>query len=94
MTSEDETILLKAIYTPVEGTSIEYAQGAIEKNDLLHHWIKPSVWLVLVDVPASPEEWQQRLNNAVEPKHGAFRVVLPSADEKEQVRSGTIAFQR
>lgn len=94
MSSQHERIVLKAIYTPAEGADPEHGQGAIERCDLPHREIRRFIWLVLVDAPSSPDEWQERLNRALDRKHGSFRVVLPSPEEEEMVRSGKIEFQR
>lgn len=86
--------LLKARYTPVPGTDPEYAQGAIEKNDLAHREIVEFTWLIDVPPPADPAEWQRLLNAAVSSEHGAFRVVEATEEEKRKVRDGEIALQK
>ena len=86
--------LFKARYIPVEATDPEYGQGAIERNELRHHPLPHLQWLILTDEPTSTAELQAKLNAAVDPSHGSFLVEAPSADEEEQVRSGTIEFQR
>jgi len=86
--------LLKAIYIPEHGADPEYGQGAIERNELAHREIEPFVWLIDVPKPEDPAEWQCRLNAAVDPKHGSFRVVEATVDEKRRVESGEISLQR
>jgi hypothetical protein len=92
--NHDKQLLLKARYRQVAGTDVEYAQGAIEKNDLAHREIEPSVWLILVGAPASPPEWQQKLNAAVDPKHGCFSVERATAEEEQRLDSGEITLQK
>ena len=88
---EDLTVL-KARYIAVEGTNPEYGQGAIERNDLLHHPLPNLRWLIVADVSA--DELQAKLNDAVDPKHGSFLVECASAEEEEEVRSGKVTMQR
>jgi len=90
----NDDVLLKARYTAVEGSNPEYAQGAIERNDLRHREIEHFVWLILVEAPGDGEEWQRRLNAAVDAKHGSFTVERASDDEAARVRSGEITLQR
>lgn len=89
-----DDVLLKARYTAVEGTDIEYGQGAIERNEVLHHPLPHLEWLILVDAPSTPADWQARLNAAVDPKHGSFAVECASAEEEKAVREGKIVMQR
>ena len=87
-------ILLKAHYTPVEGTDPEYAQGAIERNELPHREVTPFAWLIAVPEPGDPRQWQQKLNDTVDAKHGVFRVTPASEEEKRKVESGEITLQK
>jgi len=87
-------VILKALYTPVPNTNPEYAQSAIERNDLAHREIARNVWLIRVGDPGDPSEWQQRLNAAVEAKHGAFRVIHATAEEERKVESGEVTLQK
>ena len=87
-------VLLKATYRAVEGSDVEYGQGAIEKQDLPHREIEPMVWLIEVPPPAEPLEWQRRLNEGVDRSHGAFTVTPPSADEQRRVEAGEITMQQ
>jgi len=93
-TAMTDDVLLKARYTAVEGTDPEYGQGAIERNEVLHHPLPHLEWLILVEAPGDPAEWQAKLNAAVDPKHGSFVVECASAEEEKAVREGTIAMQR
>ncbi len=93
-TAMTNDVLLKARYTAVEGTDPEYGQGAVERNELRHHPLPRLEWLILAEAPVSASELQRKLNDAVDPKHGSFVVVSPTAEEEEQVRSGKIMFQR
>jgi len=86
------TVLLKARYTSVPGTDPEYAQGAIERNELAHREIEQFVWVF--EAEGSPEEWERRLNGTVDPMHGSFTVECATADEEAGVRDGTITLQR
>lgn len=86
--------LLKALYTATPGSDPEYAQGAIERNELPHREITTFVWLIRVSAPASTSEWNRRLNEAVAPEHGSFRVVEATPEEKRQVESGEITLQQ
>ena len=93
-TAMHEDVLLKARYIAVEGTDPEYAQGAIERNELRHHPMPHFEWLILVEAPADAAEWRAKLNDAVDPKHGSFVVECASAAEEERaVRSGKITMQ-
>ncbi len=93
-TAMTNDVLLKARYNAVEGTDPEYGQGAIERNELRHHPLPHLEWLILAEAPVNASELQTKLNDAVDPKHGSFVVVSPTAEEEEQVRSGKITFQR
>lgn len=86
------TVLLKARYTSVPGTDPEYAQGAIERNELAHREIDPFVWLFQAE--GEPEEWERRLNATVDPKNGSFTVECATEEEEAGVREGTIMLQR
>ena len=90
----NDSVILKARYTPVPGTDIEYAQGAIERCDVRHREIARLVWLIAVDPPGDAAEWQAKLNANVDPKHGRFLVECATNEEVEAVRSGTIVLQR
>jgi hypothetical protein len=85
-------VLLKAHYTAMPGTDPEYAQGAIERNELAHREIEHFVWVF--EAEGTPEEWEKRLNASVDPKHGSFTVECATADEEERVRNGTIQLQK
>jgi hypothetical protein len=87
-------ILLKAHYTPVEGTDPEYAQSAIERNELPHREVSRFAWLIAVPEPGDPRHWQQKLNETVDASHGAFRVTAASEEEKRKVASGEITLQK
>lgn len=94
LVSAQDKVLLEAHYTQTGGSDPEYAQGAIEKNDLPHREISRFVWLIQVAAPGDPAEWQRRLNAAVESKHGSFRVTPASAEEQRRVDSGEITLQK
>lgn len=87
-------VLLKAHYRQVPGTDPEYAQGAVEKNDLAHREIVPMVWLILVDEPGDPDDWRNRLQSVTDSKHGSWSVERASAEDVEGVRSGRITLQK
>lgn len=89
-----DTELLKAFYSQVKGSDPEYGQGAIEKNELPHREVARFVWLIQVPAPADAADWQRRLNAAVDPKHGSFRVVRASEEEKRAVAEGRIVLQK
>ncbi len=93
MNAYAEGTLLKAIYTPVPDSDVEYGQGAIERNELAHREITRNVWLIRVD-EGTAADWQRRLNAAVDPKHGSFRVTEPTDDERRRVESGEITLQK
>lgn len=86
--------LLKAVYLPAPQSDPEYGQGAIERNELAHREIEPFVWLIDVPPPNDPAEWQCRLNEAVDPKHGSFHVIDATDEEKRKVESGEIRLQK
>ena len=95
MPNADSTApLLKARYTPVPDSDPEYAQGAIERLELPHREIDRFVWLVQVPPPGDIAEWTRRLNEAVEGRHGSFRVDAASAEERRKVESGEIPLQK
>jgi len=94
LAASSETALLKAFYTQVQGTDPEYGQVAIERNDLPHREIEHFVWLIQVPAPGDAAEWQGKLNAAVDPKHGSFRVTHATADEERAVKEGKIVLQR
>jgi len=87
-----EDAVLKVRYIAVEGSNPEYAQGAIERNELLHHPLPHLQWLVVSD--SSAEDLQSRLNDAVDPQHGSFVVECANDEEEEAVRSGKVTMQR
>jgi len=86
------TVLLKARYTSVPGTDPEYAQGAIERNELAHREIEHFVWIF--EAEGEPAEWERRLNDTVDPRHGSFKVECATPAEEEGVRNGTITLQK
>jgi hypothetical protein len=90
----NDSVLLKARYTQVPGTDLEYAQGAVERCEVRHREVERFVWLIAVDPPGDVAEWQAKLNTNVSPKHGRFAVECASAEEVEAVRSGKIVLQR
>lgn len=92
--SDQTTVLLRASYTQVAGSDPEYAQGAIEKNDLSHREVSHLVWLIEVEEPGLPHEWERRLNEAVDPGHGCFTVERATSAEQDRVRSGEITLQK
>ena len=87
------TVLLKARYTSMPGADPEYGQGAIERNDLAHREIEHFVWIFETE-DGDRDEWQRKLNDAVDPKHGSFTVECATPEEEERVRNGTITLQR
>lgn len=91
--TQDRT-LLEATYTPIEGSDREYGQGAIERNELAHREIRPNVWVIRVPDEEGPATWAKRLNAAVDSKHGSFRVVEASDEERRGVESGEITLQK
>jgi hypothetical protein len=92
--SSNDKVLLKAHYTQVAGSDPEYAQVAIEKNDLPHREIARFVWLIQVPAPGDPDEWERRLNASVDAKHGSFRVARASPEEQRLVDSGEVTMQQ
>lgn len=94
LAASTDTALLKAFYSRVKGTDPEYGQVAIEKNELPHREIERFVWLIQVPAPGDPADWQRRLNAAVDPKHGSFRVTHASDEEKRRVAEGKIVLQK
>jgi hypothetical protein len=94
MPNDSDDVLLKARYTAVKDSDPEYGQGAIERNELRHREVEHFVWLLLVEAPGDPAEWQKKLNASVDGPHGSFTVSRASVEEAEQVRSGKITLQR
>lgn len=91
---EKELMILKAIYVPVEGSDVEYGQGAIERNELSHAPLSDTEWLIRVRAESDAADLSSRLNRSVDPAHGRFRVETPSQGELERVSSGGIVFQQ
>lgn len=86
--------LFEARYTAVPGTDESYGQGAVERNDLRHREISHFIWVIQPEDDASALEWQERLNAAVDPSHGSFRVARATAEEERQLACGEIELQR
>ena len=89
-----EGTLLKAFYTAINNSDPEYGQVAVEKTELPHREVEHFVWLILVPDPPEPLHWQRKLNAAVDPRHGSFRVTRASAEEERLVAAGKIKLQR
>ncbi len=89
-----DLVLFKAVYTATPGSNPEYAQGAIERNELAHREVAHFEWLIQVAGPTSTEELQGVLNEAVAPTHGSFRVSEATEEERCKVESGEITFQK
>jgi hypothetical protein len=87
-------VILRVCYMPVEGTDVEHGQGAIERNELAHHPLTDTTWLIRVEEPADPRAWEKRLNASVDAKHGAFSVEPASAEERARADRGEIRFQQ
>ena len=87
-----EDSVLKARYIAVEGTDPEHGQGAIERNEVLHHPLPHLTWMILAD--DTPASLQSKLNASVDPKHGSFVVECASEEEEAAVRSGKMPMQR
>lgn len=87
-------MILKVRYIAVEGTDIEYGQGAIERNELEHSVLGTSTWLIRVAAPADPRAWDAKLNASVDPNHGCFHIEQPTEEELRRVESGEIPFQK
>ena len=75
------------------GPDAEYAQGAIERQELLHVPVARDVWIFAAD-DGDPETWQTRLNGSLDPKRGSFTVRCATPEEVDDVTSGRIALQR
>jgi len=87
-------VILRVTYTPVPETDIEYGQGAIERNELVHYPLTGVTWLIQVPAPGDLEEWRQRLDASVRGQRGTFAVQCPSAEEQARVDRGEIPFQQ
>src|SRR6266849_10247562 len=94
LAASTDTALLKAFYSQVKGSDPEYGQVAIERTELPHREIERFLWLIQVPAPADPAELQRRLNEAVDTKHGSFRVIHASEEEKRLVAKGKIVLQK
>ena len=86
--------VLKVRYIAVEGTDIEHGQGAIERNELEHSVLGPSIWLIRVAAPGDPRSWDAKLNASVDPSHGCFHIEQPTDEELRRVEAGEIPFQQ
>lgn len=93
-TEEKKMMILKVRYVAVEGTDVEYGQGAIERNELEHSVLGPADWLIRVAPPADSRHWNAKLDASVDPNHGCFHVEQPTEEELRRVESGEIAFQQ
>jgi hypothetical protein len=91
---EEEMMILKVRYIAVEGTDIEYGQGAIERNELEHSVLGSTTWLIRVAPPGDPRTWGAKLNASVDPNHGCFHIEQPTDEELRRVETGEIAFQK
>jgi hypothetical protein len=92
--ADNDDVLLKARYIAVKGTDPEYGKEAIERNELPHHPLPHLQWLILVETPGDPAEWQAKLNASVDPRYGSFIVECASAEEEKAVREGRIRMRR
>jgi hypothetical protein len=92
--ADPEVQLLKARYTAVPDSDPEYAQGAIERHELAHREIEHFVWLIQVPLPGDVAEWTRKLNDAVDARHGSFRVEKATDEERRKVESGEITLQK
>ncbi|HXG57467.1 MAG TPA: hypothetical protein VNL91_00395 [Thermoanaerobaculia bacterium] len=92
--ADQQWTIHRVSYTPVEGTDVEYGQGAIERNELVHAPLGPVTWLIRVACGDDAASWEKKLNASVDPKHGSFRVGPPSAEEMRKVERGEIRFQQ
>jgi hypothetical protein len=86
-------MILRIAYAPIDGTDVEYGQGAVERLGLAHAPLTDTAWLIRVDDP-DRAAWQKRLNEAVDPRHGAFTVDAPDGEELARVERGEISFQQ
>ena len=86
--------LLKVRYIPIEGTDPEHGQAVVERNQLRQNRLAQFEWLILVEAPGDPAEWQARLNAAADPRQGRFTVDDASPEVVAQARAGRIKFQR
>jgi hypothetical protein len=91
---EEPTRILKVVYVARPGIDVEYGQGAIERNELLHAVLAATEWLIRVSPDDDARVWEERLNRSVDPAHGRFRVGPPSAEELRRVAEGEFRFQR
>ena len=86
-------MILRISYAPIDGTDVEYGQGAVERLELAHAPLTDRTWLIRVDDP-DLAAWRKRLNEAVDPRHGSFTVQQPGGDELARVERGEIRFQQ
>lgn len=93
MNAYAEGTLLKAVYSPVAGSDVEYGQGAIERQELAHREIARNVWLIRVE-EGTADEWQRRLSESAGKEHGSFKVTEPTDEERRRVESGEITLQK
>src|ERR1041385_3298933 len=91
-----DNVILEARYTQVPNTDAEYAQGAIERCELRHREIARFVWLIAVEPPGNPAEWQGEpaKHGPTERRRGRCCVQRATVEEEEAVRSGKIVLQR
>lgn len=76
------------------GAEVEYAQGAIERNELRHREIERNVWVFVTEEFVGASEWERRLNSALPPEIGRFEVSEADEELKSRVRSGEIQLQQ
>lgn len=87
-------LILKARYYPAAGSNVEHGQGAIERNELWHREIEYCVWLIRVEWPGNPREWEKKLTETVYDRNGTFTVEHATAEERRLVESGAIKLQK
>jgi hypothetical protein len=86
-------MILRISYAPIDGTDVEYGQGAVERLQLAHAPLTDRTWLIRVDDP-DLAAWQRRLDEAVDPRHGSFTVETPAPEDLARVEGGEIRFQQ
>lgn len=89
-----EPAVFEIRFIPTRGANLEYAQGAIERCEALHRPLSPVLWVVVDGDGGTAEEWERRLNDAVERGAGRFEVVDAGEELRRRVASGEIALQK
>lgn len=89
-----EPAVFEVRFTPTPGANLELAQGAIERCEAQHRPLSPVLWVVVDEDGATAQQWERRLNDAVERGAGRFEVIDAGEELRRRVASGEITLQK